>query len=59
MSGRILVLGAYLRREKPDFVFTVGESLLRRLIKAAPRFDSPGWRCAGCAARDPNRRLPS
>jgi predicted ATP-grasp superfamily ATP-dependent carboligase len=32
-------LEAYLRSEKPDFVFTVGERLLRRLIKAAPRFE--------------------
>jgi len=32
-------LEAYLRSEKPDFVFTVGESQLRRLIKVAPRFE--------------------
>ena len=32
-------LEAYLRIEQPDFVFTVGESLLRRLIRAAPRFE--------------------
>lgn len=42
-------LEAYLRDEKPDFVFTIGESQLRRLIDAAPRFDSlstwvaPDW----------------
>jgi biotin carboxylase len=32
-------LEAYLRIERPDFVFTVGESLLRRLIRAAARFE--------------------
>jgi glutathione synthase/RimK-type ligase-like ATP-grasp enzyme len=32
-------LEAYLRRERPDFVFTVGESLLRRLLRAAARFE--------------------
>jgi biotin carboxylase len=33
-------LEAYLRSAKPDFVFTVGESQLRRLIKAVPRFEA-------------------
>jgi carbamoylphosphate synthase large subunit len=32
-------LEAHLRSERHDFVFTVGESLLRRLIRAAARFE--------------------
>ncbi|HEV3011088.1 MAG TPA: hypothetical protein VGX52_18845 [Burkholderiales bacterium] len=32
-------LEAYLRSERPEFVFTVGESLLRRLIRSAARFE--------------------
>ncbi|MGH8741494.1 MAG: hypothetical protein ACREUN_11305, partial [Burkholderiales bacterium] len=32
-------LEAFLRNERPDFVFTVGETQLRRLIEAAPRFE--------------------
>jgi biotin carboxylase len=32
-------LEAFLRNERPDFVFTVGESQLRRLIEAGPRFE--------------------
>jgi biotin carboxylase len=32
-------LEAFLRSERPDFVFTVGESQLRRLIEAAARFE--------------------
>src|SRR5687768_12866717 len=32
-------LEAYLRSERPNFVFTVGESLLRRLIRAKARFE--------------------
>ena len=32
-------LEAFLRNERPDFVFTIGESQLRRLIDAAPRFE--------------------
>jgi predicted ATP-grasp superfamily ATP-dependent carboligase len=32
-------LEALLRNERPDFVFTVGESQLRRLIEVAPRFE--------------------
>jgi biotin carboxylase len=32
-------LEAFLRNERPDFVFTVGESLLRRLIDAGARFE--------------------
>jgi predicted ATP-grasp superfamily ATP-dependent carboligase len=42
-------LEAFLRNERPDFVFTVGESQLRPLLKAAPRLEplstwvSPGF----------------
>jgi biotin carboxylase len=32
-------LEAFLRNERPDFVFTIGESQLRRLIEAAARFE--------------------
>jgi predicted ATP-grasp superfamily ATP-dependent carboligase len=32
-------LEAFLRSERPDFVFTIGESQLRRLIEAAPRLE--------------------
>jgi predicted ATP-grasp superfamily ATP-dependent carboligase len=32
-------LEAFLRNERPDFVFIIGESQLRRLIDAAPRFE--------------------
>jgi biotin carboxylase len=32
-------LEAFLRNERPDYVFTVGESQLRRLIDAAARFE--------------------
>ena len=32
-------LESHLRAERPDFVFTVGESLLRRLIRFAGRFE--------------------
>ncbi len=32
-------LEAFLRSERPDFVFTVGESQLRRLVGAAARFE--------------------
>lgn len=32
-------LEAFLRNERPDFVFTVGESQLRRLIEVAARFE--------------------
>lgn len=32
-------LEAFLRNERPDFVFTVGESQLRRLIEIAPRVE--------------------
>jgi hypothetical protein len=42
-------LEAFLRNERPDFVFTLGESQLRPLLKAAPRLEplctwvSPGF----------------
>ena len=32
-------LEAFLRNERPDYVFTVGESQLRRLLDVAPRFE--------------------
>lgn len=32
-------LEAFLRNERPDFVFAIGESQLRRLIDMAPRFE--------------------
>ena len=32
-------LEAFLRNERPDFVFTIGESQLRRLIDAGPRLE--------------------
>src|SRR4051812_39330346 len=32
-------LEGYLRCERPDYVFTVGESQLRRLMRAASRFE--------------------
>lgn len=32
-------LESFLRNERPDFVFTVGESQLRQLIEVAPRFE--------------------
>ena len=32
-------LEAFLRNERPDFVFTIGESQLRHLLEAAARFE--------------------